>query len=60
MYTADNKTSEYKLIGVPDYVGYWELVPAPSAFRVFSQVKPKWFHRKMIKLFFGWTWHETV
>lgn len=42
----------------PKYVGYWELVPAPSSFRVSTTYKPNWLHRKMTKLFFGWSWHE--
>lgn len=42
----------------PDWVGYWELVPPPASFRVSTTYKPNWLHRKMTKLFFGWTWHK--
>ena len=42
----------------PTYIGYWELVPSPNAFRIATTKKPNWFHRMMIKLMFGWTWHE--
>jgi len=42
----------------PEYVGYWELVPAPNAFRIASTKKPLWLWRVMSKAFFGWTWHD--
>ena len=42
----------------PVYVGYWELVPAPNAFRIASTKKPLWLWRVMTKMFFGWTWHD--
>jgi len=42
----------------PEPVGYWELVPMPQAFRIATHFKPKWLHRKMIHLCFGWTWHD--
>ena len=40
------------------YVGYWEICPPPAAFRIATIKKPSWLHRKMIKIFFGWSWHE--
>jgi hypothetical protein len=48
----------YKTYTNPVYVGYWELVPAPSAFRIASIKKPLWLWRVMSKAFFGWTWHD--
>lgn len=48
----------YKPYTNPVYVGYWELVPAPNAFRIASTKKPIWLWRVMSKAFFGWTWHD--
>jgi hypothetical protein len=42
----------------PEYVGYWELVPTPNAFRIASTKKPIWLWRVMTRAFFGWTWHD--
>lgn len=55
MYTTDKS---YLLWKEPDWVGYWELIPAPASFRVSTTYKPNWLHRVMTKLFFGWTWHK--
>jgi hypothetical protein len=51
-------TIPYATYTNPVYVGYWELVPAPSAFRIASIKKPLWLWRVMSKAFFGWTWHD--
>jgi hypothetical protein len=57
-WKANTTTSNYVMFKQPDYKGYWELVPLPYSFRVATLHKPAWLQRKMIKLFFGWTWHE--
>lgn len=49
---------EYEFFKQPEYVGYWELVPPPSSFRISTVKKPLWLHRFMVKLMFGWTWKE--
>jgi hypothetical protein len=49
---------EYDFYKEPTYVGYWQLVPPPVAFKISTTHKPNWFHRFMVKLMFGWTWHE--
>ena len=43
----------------PNYAGDWVICPEPYAFMVSSTKKPAWLHRKMAKLFFGWTWVDT-
>ena len=48
----------YMFLPTVKWAGYWEFVPAPTSFRVSSIKKPCWFHRKMVKLCFGWTWHD--
>lgn len=48
----------YSVYKTPEYVGYWELVPAPIAFRIAATKKPLWLWRIMSKAFFGWTWHN--
>ena len=42
----------------PKYVGYWEIAPKPYGFCICVTKKPNWFHRKMTKLFLGWTWYD--
>lgn len=49
---------KYSLYEEPKWIGYWELTPEPASLRVSTTYKPNWLHRKMTKLFFGWTWHE--
>jgi hypothetical protein len=48
----------YEFIKQPEYAGYWEIVPGPTSFRIATLKKPNWFHRRMVKLCFGWQWHE--
>ena len=47
-----------KFVEQPKQVGYWEFTPKPHHFRVATIYKPNWFHRMMVKLCFGFTWHE--
>lgn len=49
---------EYEFYKPPEYIGYWELVPPPAAFRIATTHKPNWLHRLMVKWMFGWTWSE--
>ena len=49
------KTSDHKFYIPPPIVGKWAINPN---FFIGMTKKPNWFHRKMITLCFGWTWHD--
>ena len=54
-YYVSNGLDKFSFHTPPKYVGYWELL---ENLKVSTTFKPMWLHRKMIKLMFGWTWHE--
>lgn len=57
-FIVSEKDLKYSVWKQPEYVGYWELVPMPNAFRIASTKKPIWLWRVMTRAFFGWTWHD--
>lgn len=49
-------TSEgYPIIGPSKYVGGWWFT---RNFHVSAKKKPNWFHRAMVRLFFGFRWSD--
>ena len=45
-------TSEFYIRAIR-YEGCWAI---NHSFRIYVQKKPNWFHKKMVKLMFGWEW----
>jgi hypothetical protein len=46
-----------KLTTLPKVVGGYRLGKQTSDYVQFTMTyKPKWFHRQMMKIFFGWYW----
>lgn len=41
----------------PPTVGYYCLNPN---FKIGMTTKPNWFHRKMVRLVFGWVWEDII
>jgi hypothetical protein len=39
----------------PEGSGCWVI---NQSFRIYVQKKPNWFHKKMVKLIFGWGWED--
>ena len=56
---ASKITSDIIFSSTPPAAGYWELVPQPFGVRYESHHRPRWFHRTMIRLCFGWKWVDA-
>ena len=39
----------------PEGSGCWVI---NHSFRIYVKKKPNWFHKKMVKLMFGWEWEQ--
>jgi hypothetical protein len=45
-------------VPTPDYVGCYAL-GGNNVLKIYFEKKPKWLHRKMMKLCLGWEWIDN-
>ena len=48
-------TSQFYIRTPPPESGCWVI---NQSLRIYVQKKPNWFHKKMVKLMFGWDWED--
>lgn len=46
----------YNVIELPNYLGYYQIGKGDGCLQLCLTEKPKWFHRKMMNIFFGIKW----
>jgi hypothetical protein len=54
-FTEQTFTLNTSFISQPDYVGCYSL----AGLRIYFEKRPKWLHRKMMKLCLGWEWIDN-
>jgi hypothetical protein len=50
--------NQYAFISLPKYVGCYQI-GGPMGLQINLKQKPRWFHRKMMRLCLGWEWVDA-
>ena len=54
---SDNTTFNPIAYTPPVYSGYWKIGDQ-TGMQIWMTKRPKWFHRKITYIFFGWKWAD--
>jgi hypothetical protein len=49
----------YNVIELPNYLGYYQIGKGDGCLQLCLTEKPKWFHRKMMKICLGIEWFDN-
>lgn len=56
---ASNSAEEWKIFSPPKMVGGYRMGTGAYSWKLMLQHKPAWFHRTMMKVFFGVVWEDN-
>jgi len=58
-YQIEYGQDRYVVLPTPNYVGYYQIGKGDGCLQLCLTEKPKWLHRKMMKIFLGIEWFDN-
>jgi hypothetical protein len=58
-YQIEYANTQSFVFTTPTYVGYYEIGKGDGCLQLCQTTKPKWFHRKMMKICLGIEWFDN-